>query len=346
MRVPTYILILTLCLAPWVAAKAADTPDDLRRSLVRTAAIIRETETRLQTIDTRLDALTEQRDRLEKDYTDRRARMARALSALTRMGRTPREAVLIRPGGPLQAARTSMLLSASLPAIETEVESVRILLTELEKTRQQLADQSAKARTARDELKSSHTKLSVLLDARGQANAGRMIVWQSEARKVADLARAASDLNALLGTLDGGAAPAVTQMDDGEGILPVSGVIRVGYGQTDGIGAKSSGLTIETLPGSVVVAPLDGVVRYTGPFKGYGNIVIIAHAGGYYSLLAGLDKISVIEGQTIVSGEPIAILEGNADANPASSSARSALYYELRRQGQPVNPSRKLPGLG
>ena len=343
------IFALLLC----VPAKAQDAPasmGDVQSELVRAASIIRGVEAQLQEIDGHLAELNTKAEGLEKEYTLRRARMADTLAALTRMGRTPRAAILTRPGGPLQAARTSMLLGASFPVIETEAASYKTLLTDLEKTRRALADKAGQAKTTRAQLRAQHQTLEALLDARSRATGGQAVIWQDEARKVAQLAQAARTLRDFLSGLDTGpadtAAPDLEIIPNDDGQLPVSGIIRVSYGQRDSIGAKSSGLSIEALAGTIVVAPLGGVVRYGGPFRGYGNIVIIAHKGGYYSLLAGLDKISVHEGETIVSGEPIAILENDSDANPSKPAARKTLYYELRYGGQPVNPSRKLPGLG
>ncbi len=325
---------------------------DVQSQLVRTASIIRSVERQLQDVDDRLAGLTARSARLQKDYMARRAKLADTLGALTRMGRTPRAAALIRPGGPLVAARTSMLLSASMPVVEAQAASFKTLLTDLEKTRRELADKSAQAKATRQQLSDQHRRLGALLDARAQNGTGAAIVWADEVRKINQLAVGAPTLRDFMSDLDA-AAPmgrratqaVFSSLPDDEGQLPVSGLIRVTYGQSNSIGAKSSGLTIEALSGALVVAPLSGVVRYAGPFRGYGNIVIIAHKGGYYSLLAGVDKISVSEGQTIVSGEPVAILGHNDGANQNAPAVRKKLYYELRYGGQPVNPSRKLPGL-
>ncbi|MCB9995716.1 MAG: peptidoglycan DD-metalloendopeptidase family protein [Rhodospirillales bacterium] len=116
--------------------------------------------------------------------------------------------------------------------------------------------------------------------------------------------------------------------------LPVSGFITVGYGTTDEIGAYSQGIKLEARPGSLAVAPMGGIVRFAGQFKNYGNMVIIEHKNGYHSLIAGLHRIDApVEGR-INAGEPIGQL-------PLTSSrgGRPALYYELRRNGQPVNPA-------
>jgi len=338
-----FLLICMMMLASFDAfAQSADARAALQGRLVRAASDIRASERHLQELEDYMASLLVRRANLEKEYNERRKTMATTMTALTRMGRTPKEAALVRPGGPLQAARTSMLLSASVPAITTQAQGFQGLLTDLEKTRSAIAEQTAQAKNLRSQLAQRHARLDGLLNDRNATTAS----FERHEREVATLARDARTLRDLLSALDAGGAAKlpdahVMLVPDGEGQLPVSGIIRTRYGQRDQGGSKSNGLSIETLPGSLVVAPLGGIVRYAGPFKGYGNIVIIAHKGGYHSLIAGLDKISVSAGQAIVSGEPIAILDTNQ-----KTAARRTVYYELRYGGSPVNPSRKLSDLG
>jgi len=89
-------------------------------------------------------------------------------------------------------------------------------------------------------------------------------------------------------------------------------------------------LTIEARPGGQVVAPYDGRVEFAGPFRGYGQILIIEHGDGYHSLLAGLDRIDGAVGQRLAAGEPVGSMPPDGHG--------AALYLELRRHGQPINP--------
>jgi septal ring factor EnvC (AmiA/AmiB activator) len=110
--------------------------------------------------------------------------------------------------------------------------------------------------------------------------------------------------------------------------LPVAGNIVKHYGDPEGF-STSKGLTITTRSRASVVAPFDGQIMFAGPFKGYGQILIIDHGGGYHSLLAGIDEVDGVVGQWVVAGEPLGTMQ--ADGQPK-------LYLELRRQGQPINP--------
>ncbi|MFD2032980.1 murein hydrolase activator EnvC family protein [Ancylobacter dichloromethanicus] len=75
-----------------------------------------------------------------------------------------------------------------------------------------------------------------------------------------------------------------------------------------------------------VASPSDGWVVYAGPFRSYGQLLIINAGGGYHILLAGMDKITVELGQFVLSGEPV----GGDGARSPSSCRRPAL--------EPPNP--------
>jgi len=113
-------------------------------------------------------------------------------------------------------------------------------------------------------------------------------------------------------------------------VYPVSGTLAVRYGELNEFGVSNKGLTLVTRPGAVVVAPFDGRIEFAGPFKGYGQILIIRHGDGYHSLLAGLDRIDGTVGDWLVAGEPVGAM--------ASGEPKPRLYLELRHDGQPINP--------
>jgi septal ring factor EnvC (AmiA/AmiB activator) len=116
----------------------------------------------------------------------------------------------------------------------------------------------------------------------------------------------------------------------GSMLYPVSGRIIKRYGEDDGFGSSTKGLTISARSGAQIVAPYAGQILFAGPFKGYGQILIIDHGGGYHSLLAGMDEISGVVNQWVVAGEPVGSMRSDAQS--------PSLYLELRRQGQPINP--------
>ena len=80
------------------------------------------------------------------------------------------------------------------------------------------------------------------------------------------------------------------------------------FGAPDGIGGVEKGLSVATRAGAQVTAPADGWVVYAGPFRSYGQLLILNVGGGYHVLLAGMDRISVDLGQFVLTGEPVAMM--------------------------------------
>ena len=115
--------------------------------------------------------------------------------------------------------------------------------------------------------------------------------------------------------------------------FPVTGQLAAKYGETSqaagDAGLMAKGITIKSRAGAQVVAPFDGIIAFAGPFRGYGQLLIIEHSEGYHTLLAGMGHIDAAVGQRVLAGEPVGVMEN--DGAPA-------LYVELRRDGQPINP--------
>jgi septal ring factor EnvC (AmiA/AmiB activator) len=123
---------------------------------------------------------------------------------------------------------------------------------------------------------------------------------------------------------------------------PVSGKLQVGYGGSDGIGAPSSGVSFAARAGDLVTAPSDGRVLYSGPFRSYGQLLILDAGDGYHVVLAGMSEIDVAVGQFVLSGEPVAVMGARRLASAAGAdfgAAEPALYVEFRRNGKPVDPT-------
>ncbi|WP_306258904.1 murein hydrolase activator EnvC [Pararhizobium sp. IMCC21322] len=154
-------------------------------------------------------------------------------------------------------------------------------------------------------------------------------------------------------------APAIS-FDDAKGLLPlpVSGALLADFGSPDETGDDSKGISIAARPGSAVIAPADGWVVYAGPFRTYGQLLILNAGDDYHLVLAGMETINVELGQFVLSGEPIATMGSRKLANLVTADAGSitngddrsltdsnvtdgpaALYVEFRKDGVSIDPS-------
>jgi len=137
-------------------------------------------------------------------------------------------------------------------------------------------------------------------------------------------------------------APAMA-FEDTKGLLPmpVSGTIVKPYGSPDGFGGTEKGLLIATRPGAVVASPYDGWVAFAGPYRSYGQLLIINAGSGYYMVLAGMERINVEAGQFVLAGEPVAVM-GDGSVKTAAAiaigAAQPILYVEFRKDGAAIDP--------
>lgn len=121
---------------------------------------------------------------------------------------------------------------------------------------------------------------------------------------------------------------------------PVAGDVLRRFGDADGTGHDLQGLTLAANPGALVTAPSDGWIVFAGTFRSYGRMIILNAGAGYHLVLAGMDRVSVREGQFVVAGEPLAVM---GEKRVASVNAltletdKPTLYIEFRKNGKPVD---------
>lgn len=118
--------------------------------------------------------------------------------------------------------------------------------------------------------------------------------------------------------------------------LPVSGEIKSRFGKHKHSEFNSytfnNGITFSAPMNADVRAVFDGEVIFADRFKGYGNMLILDHGGGYFSLYANTSKILRKVGATVRKNEVVAQV-GDSDSPNGSQ-----LYFEIRYQGKPVDP--------
>jgi septal ring factor EnvC (AmiA/AmiB activator) len=206
-----------------------------------------------------------------------------------------------------------------------DARSLRDLITRMEQeiaSARRAADEAARAEAQRQEAARQAEEQRQLDAVRREA--------QPERRTVAAVPNAAR------------LAPAIA-FDRTQGLLPLpaSGEAVRSFGDDDGMGGTHRGLSIGTRAGATVTAPADGWVVYAGPFRAYGQLVIVNVGGGYHILLAGMERITVEAGQFVLAGEPVAQMGARMLATATSidvGADRPVLYVEFRKDGVPIDP--------
>lgn len=327
----------------------------LKTDLIQTTASVQKQERTIQDIETKLTELQNTKQEQEANLSKQRKTLAELILALERIRRLPPETLIARPDAPLQTAQAATVMGSILPEINKRAAQLKTDLDALATVEQDLTDQKENLEQTSQKLKTDQDKMNKLINERSKTLEDTKSKVAAKSAEIASLSKEAKDFRELIKKLekknreiDQRTGNANSHKDKesrkgsestgpalGTGRLPVSGIIKTRYGETDDIGATSKGITFKARPGSVVVAPLSGTVRYTGSFRSFGNIVLIEHKNKFHSLVAGLGKIDTFVGQRVDAGEPLGTLPDDS----------GRLYYELRYQGDPVNPSKKFSKL-
>lgn len=342
----------------------------LNQDLIETASRLRDAETKIAATEDRLKPLDDNERAIRQSLDGRRAAIGEVLAALQRVGRRPPPALIASPEDALQAVRTAMLLGAVLPEMRHDVQALANDLSQLLNVRKQAAAERDRLKTQVASIAAERTRMAALIEARQKQQSERELALQAERAHATELAQKADNLQDLIARLEkdlnaaartareaerrdspasslaalhdpGRLAPAATFTSlRGKVPIPVNGIKIRDFGAPDPIGGVEKGVSIATRAGAQVTAPADGWVVYAGPFRSYGQLLILNTGSGYHVLLAGMERISVDLGQFVLTGEPVAVMGSGSHiaAILATGSSQPVLYVEFRKDGVPVDP--------
>ena len=350
----------------------------LSAALIETTAKVQDAERGASAASDKLASLNATADELSRSLERRRTVIADVLAALQRMGSNPPPAILVKPNDMSEAVRAATVMGELIPELKSQTESVRKDLDALAQTRNSIAIERDELTQRGQALAADKMRLGALIDARQQSLASAQDALGSQRQRASDLARQATSLKDLIARLDSEneahkAAAAATHATEaaaaaeieaaaraargsdpgrlkpeiafgearGQVPLPAAGSVLKTFGSPDGLGGTERGLSLATPAGATVSAPADGAVLFAGPYRSYGQLLIMDAGGGYYVLLAGMDRINVASGEFVLAGEPIGVM-GDGSVRMATAgavgAARPVLYIELRKDGTAIDP--------
>jgi septal ring factor EnvC (AmiA/AmiB activator) len=342
----------------------------LNQQLVDVASRVREAEVHVGAAEARLRTLDGREHDIRSSLDSRRSEVIEVLAALQRAGRRTPPALLVRPEDALQSLRTAMLLGSVVPELRGRAEKLAADLGELVAVRKTITSERDRLTADRDRLRDDQTRLSALIDERQRKQTGIEKDIQAEGARAVALARQVDSLQTLIGRMEqdvksaAKAAAAATQSGNSKsdpallknpsrsspaiafasakGLfkLPVNGTKIHDFGGSDGAGGVEKGISLATRPGAQVTTPCDGWVVYAGPFRSYGQLLILNAGGGYHVLIAGMERISVNIGQFVLTGEPVATMGTTSQVASifAANASQPVLYVEFRKDGTPIDP--------
>jgi murein hydrolase activator len=284
--------------------------------------------------------LETQKRQLESDLADNRSVLAGQLRAAYLIGGQEPLKLLLNQGDPAQAGRMFAYYSYFGRARALKIQAIEGDLQRLGQLDGQLQAQDAKLAGLQQAQQAQVAALQQARSQRMQVLASISAQTQNRTARLARLRRQRSDLESLLAQLRRAAA-SLPPEDLGHSPFaqrrgrlprPVAGTIIEGYGQVRAGGLKWQGDLFATQRDAPVRAVSEGRVVYADWLAGLGLLIIIDHGGGYMSLYGHNDRLYESVGQRVAAGQII------AQAGDSGGSARPELYFEIRREGEPLDP--------
>ncbi|MEY2991589.1 MAG: hypothetical protein RI946_983 [Pseudomonadota bacterium] len=341
------------------ARAAAVQLQEARSTLERTTSTKNRVKALTQTIASFENGLAVMRDSLRLIASQKRSVQERLdqqevaysqlLGVLLSMDKSPVQAQIIHPDGPLTTARSSMLVADILPALQAKVSVLRADMDELSYLSDLQVQVVEDLQTGLNNLQTARTELSRAITDRTDIPT-RFI---EDPAQTAILLAASDTLDIFADGIEMIALNEVTtslpSISDRIGTLPlpVAGRVVRYYGEADAAGIKRSGIIVATSPQAIVTSPTAATIRYVGPLLDYGLVSMIEPQNGTLFVFAGLGQVFGTIGQVIPAGSPIGVMGGNSQtidsileqSEKGTGVVRSeTLYIEVRQDKEPQDP--------
>ena len=362
------------------AAAALAEEQRLAQERIDAAETLRATETATADTATRMDALAARRRDAEARLAKRAEAMRPLFPLIERLSLYPAETLLAVPAPPEDRLRGVVVLQGLARQLEAEAKALRqdraevdaasaALAAEVPHLTAALAEQAERA-AALDRMIGDAREKRQQAESAGDAAAKRAAAEAAradtlraalaalEAERKAEEARAheealRADKQKRAAEADAARAreaavarppPSLSSGHAAKGQLatPVAGRVIRSYGDPTEAG-PATGMSYQPPPNARVVAPCTGRVAFADKFRTYGQLLIVDCGGGYHAVLSGLERLDAKVGQPVQAGEPLGVMP---HWDPGGSGRHPALYMELRRDGQPVDPAAWLRAKG
>ncbi len=335
---------------------------DLDRTLKERTQALQQLESTLKGSSQRISQLSRDMAATEAAVGQSRALLKRRLRAIYKQGRFGYVRLLLSAEDFSAAGRRLKYLSAVAAQDQRLMQSYGTTLADLTKKRATLtrykaevADAKDKAATTRGQIAEEQRKRRILLASVREEKAGHQA-------KIKELEISAKDLQALMARLQleeerqrrararpkpeapaGKTTENLDLRDDGrferlKGQLPwpTMGPLGSTFGRQEHprfhTVTFNRGIEIAAPQGKDIQAVADGTVIFADWFKGYGQLIILDHGGGYFTLYAHASEVLVRTGESVSRGQ------GIGKVGDTGSLEGPLLYFELRHKGQPQDP--------
>jgi septal ring factor EnvC (AmiA/AmiB activator) len=280
-------------------------------------------------------SINEQVQRLEQDDASERPQLRARLVDLYKLGQGRYLRLLLSVSDVRSVGQASRLVGALAKRDHDRVIAREKTLNDLETSRAALQARSRALEAARVSAEHARAEADAAVQARNQLISNIDEQRDLNAQLAGELQAARQKLQLTVRDLAAGASPETPSLPlrpfRGDLDWPAAGTVRQRFGRATGGNAPSNGIEIATADGASVQAVHEGTVAFSGPFTGFGNLIIVQHDADTFSLYGNLSEATVARGAHVERGQVVGTVG-------ASTTGPPGLYFELRVGGQPVDP--------
>ncbi|MDT8317856.1 MAG: peptidoglycan DD-metalloendopeptidase family protein [bacterium] len=303
-----------------------------------------EAERELAGLKKRIETVEKRIQELEKEKKERRKGLKKRVAALYKLGNIGPVNLLFSSRSLLDLEKRYIFVQSVIEKDAYAIEKYLGAIDELNDSYLAIDAKKNEAKAVSLKLAAQKEKTQRELDKKKKLIASIASSKELHEKKLAQLKASSVRLESLLVKLEASLSDPGYTSYGGGGLsalkgrldLPCNGEVTAFFGKSKDINFNTDiirkGIDIAAPWGSEVAAIHGGKVAYAGSFKGYGNIVIIDHGEGYYSLSANLSKILKKKGEEVNAGSVIAL------SGDTGSLTGPRLYFEIRYKGKPVDP--------
>ncbi|MEL6825144.1 MAG: peptidoglycan DD-metalloendopeptidase family protein [Pseudomonadota bacterium] len=336
----------------------SDDLEKLERDLISAAMESQRREEQASSAELKLISLRSRLTTARTDLVEGEDTLEDLMASLALSGRHRPPALLTQPQDANQAIRAAILMGEVAPQVKQKTTDLSGEITKLRRLERQVLREQKVLAAADAALALKQEEITQMTAAKRAAfedvNADAEFLRQ----RAESLGEKASTIRELIAALEA-AAPGAPRLKPrlvlaeqsqsrvasrpslprptvsqplGVLALPATGRMVRAWGDKMPGGESSESVAFATRNGAQVSAPISGTVEFSGPFRSYGQLLILSTSDGYHVLLWGMSSNYVSVGQSVQQGEPVARMSERANGAPE-------LFMEVRKGGKPMNPA-------
>ncbi|MEM9178569.1 MAG: peptidoglycan DD-metalloendopeptidase family protein [Pseudomonadota bacterium] len=332
--------------------------EKLERDLISAAMESQRREEQASSAELKLISLRSRLTTARTDLVEGEDTLEDLMASLALSGRHRPPALLTQPQDANQAIRAAILMGEVAPQVKQKTTDLSGEITKLRRLERQVLREQKVLAAADAALALKQEEITQMTAAKRAAFEDVNADAQFLRQRAESLGEKASTIRELIAALEA-AAPGAPRLKPrlvlaeqsqsrvasrpslprptvsqplGVLALPATGRMVRAWGDKMPGGESSESVAFATRNGAQVSAPISGTVEFSGPFRSYGQLLILSTSDGYHVLLWGMSSNYVSVGQSVQQGEPVAKMSERANGEPE-------LFMEVRKGGKPMNPA-------